>query len=141
MPLLYLEASAVVAALGREAATERVQQFLKQQGDDSLAISGWVITEASSALALEFRREEVHCALFAAAHARISSFAAAVVMPSVTEKDVSQAALFCQRHELGLRAGDALHLAVAAQAGCMLVTLDERMAKVAPELGVSVADI
>jgi predicted nucleic acid-binding protein len=42
------------------------------------------------------------------------------------------------RHELGLRAGDALHLAVVASAGCTLVTLDERMAKAAPELGVPV---
>ncbi len=37
---------------------------------------------------------------------------------------------------LGLRAGDALHLAVAAEHGATLWTLDVRMAEAGPVLGV-----
>ena len=51
------------------------------------------------------------------------------------------AASYAARHDLALRAGDALHLAVASAHGLTLVTLDERMAKAAPELGVPVAEI
>lgn len=48
------------------------------------------------------------------------------------------AARFAARHELALRAGDALHLAVAAARGCTLVTLDERLAKAGREFGTPV---
>jgi predicted nucleic acid-binding protein len=48
------------------------------------------------------------------------------------------AARFTDRHILGLRAGDALHMAVASEQGATLHTLDQRMANAGPELGVSV---
>jgi len=141
MPLLYLDASIVVAAIVREAATKRVQAFLKQQGPGALRISRWAITEYSSALALKMRTGEMDSALFASAHARLPQFLAGVGTLEVDAKAFELAAVFCQRHQLGLRAGDALHLAVAAAHGCTLVTLDARMAKAAPDLGVQVAEI
>ncbi len=51
------------------------------------------------------------------------------------------AALFAGHYDLALRASDALHLAIAAAHGCALVTLDARLAKAAPELGVPVAEV
>jgi predicted nucleic acid-binding protein len=38
---------------------------------------------------------------------------------------------------LGLRAGDALHLAIASQHGATVYTLDQRIAEAGPALGVS----
>jgi predicted nucleic acid-binding protein len=38
---------------------------------------------------------------------------------------------------LGLRAGDALHLAVCAEHGATLCTLDQRLAEAAPSVGVA----
>jgi hypothetical protein len=46
------------------------------------------------------------------------------------------AARFADQHELGLRAGDALHLAVCAEHGATLCTLDRRLAQAGATLGV-----
>ena len=51
------------------------------------------------------------------------------------------AAKFAERHELALRGGDALHLAVCADHGASLATLDKRMRDAALALGVAVEAI
>lgn len=48
------------------------------------------------------------------------------------------AAGFCARPDLGLRAGDGLHLAIAQSAGLSLLTLDRSMAVAALQLGIPV---
>lgn len=44
-------------------------------------------------------------------------------------------------HSLGIRAGDALHLAVAEQAALTLVTFDKTMAKAASQFSIAVEPI
>jgi predicted nucleic acid-binding protein len=46
------------------------------------------------------------------------------------------AAKFVDQHSLGLRAGDALHLAIASEQGARAHTLDRRLAGAGPALGV-----
>ena len=46
------------------------------------------------------------------------------------------AAKFLDQHTLGLRAGDALHLATASEHGATVHTLDRRLAEAGPVLGV-----
>ena len=46
------------------------------------------------------------------------------------------AAKFVDQYLLGLRAGEALHLAVAAEHGATVWTLDQRLAEAGPVLGV-----
>lgn len=46
------------------------------------------------------------------------------------------AAKFVDEHGLGLRAGDALHLALASEHGATVHTLDRRPAEAGPVLGV-----
>jgi predicted nucleic acid-binding protein len=55
----------------------------------------------------------------------------------VTREHFQTAARFADHYELGLRAGDALHVAVAAELGATLRTLDKRLAEAAVALGVS----
>lgn len=136
---LYLDASVVVAAFVQEPATKRVQTFLERSGAETLAISGWVLTEFSSALALKVRVGQIDAVLLAAAHARLRPFVASVTRLPVAENDFTRAGVFCQR--LVVRAGDALHLAIAQSAGCTLVTLDDRMARAASELSLPVAEV
>lgn len=137
----YLDTSAVVPAFVHEPASERVHAWLKQQSSGSFAVSPWVIAEFSSALALKMRTGKLSQAIFASAHAEWRRFTAEVPLIDIVTRDFEQAAIFCQKHELGLRAGDALHLAVAAAGGATLVTLDERLARAATELGVPAAMI
>jgi hypothetical protein len=47
------------------------------------------------------------------------------------------AARFADQYVLGLRAADALHLAIAVDHGATIVTLDQRLAEAATALGVS----
>ncbi|HWL67585.1 MAG TPA: type II toxin-antitoxin system VapC family toxin [Geminicoccus sp.] len=57
------------------------------------------------------------------------------VLP-VTAGAFPVAATFVDQHLLGLRAGDALHLAVASAHGATVHTLDHRLAEAGPAVGV-----
>jgi predicted nucleic acid-binding protein len=56
---------------------------------------------------------------------------------AVTREHFQAAARFADQYGLGLRAGDALHVAVVAELGATLCTLDKRLAEAAVALGVS----
>jgi predicted nucleic acid-binding protein len=138
---LYVDTSAVVPLFVREASTDRLRDFLEREDSDRLAISPWVRTEFASALALRLRLGSLDEGVHAAASLQWERFQEGVQSLEITGRHFEEAAAICRRQELALRAGDALHLAVAAAAGCALVTLDERMAKAAPEVGVPVANV
>ena len=57
------------------------------------------------------------------------------VLP-VTAGQFRAAAKFADQPSLGLRAGDALHLAAASEHGATVHTLDQRLADAGPPLGV-----
>jgi hypothetical protein len=58
-----------------------------------------------------------------------------IVLP-VTGGHFHAAAKFVDQHLLGLRAGDALHMAAASEHGASVHTLDQRLAQAGPALGV-----
>jgi predicted nucleic acid-binding protein len=105
-------------------------------------ISDWVVTEVSSALALKLRTGALQLPHRAAALAAFTGLVATslAVLP-VLATHFRTAAHFVDRHDLGLRAGDALHLAVAADHGATLVTLDARLQAAALALGVPIQDV
>ena len=135
--ILYLDTSVVVAALTSEARTSDIQRWLSQQPIDDLAISEWVVAEFSAALSIKMRERQIDPKRRAdalAAFARLSTGSFEVL--AVLGAHFRTAARFSENYVLGLRAADALHLAVAADHGAKLCTLDKRLEKAATALGV-----
>jgi|SRR6516162_3011602 predicted nucleic acid-binding protein len=135
--MLYLDTSLLVAALTNEAETGRIQSWLGQQTEDDLAISDWVVTEFSSALSIKLRAgriEPAHRAESLAVFTRLTTESFAV-MP-VSRLQFRTAARLANQHTLGLRAGDALHLAIGADHGATLCTLDRRLDDAGSALGI-----
>jgi Predicted nucleic acid-binding protein, contains PIN domain len=136
--MVYVDTSIIVALLTNEDSAPQVLRWLKQQPSGSLHVSGWTVTEFSSALALKIRTKQIdpeqrQTAL--AAFNRLRSRSLHTLPLSASH--YLAAARFCDREELGLRAGDSLHVAVAMQAGLPLATLDVKLAEACEAIGLS----
>ncbi len=132
----YLDTSLLVASLTVESKTTRAQEWLTKQPAGSLMISDWVIAEFSAALSVKLRQGTINPgeraeALRAFAKVAADSFG----VLSVSAIHFRAAAQLADRYSLGLRAGDALHLALSIDAGTTLCTLDRRLASAGHALG------
>lgn len=135
---LYLDTSLLVAALTNEANTERIHKWLAQAPAGKLAISEWVATEFSAALSIKLRSGHLET------HDRANALAAfgrlcdeSLDVWPLSTAQFRLAARFADQAATGLRAGDALHLAICADRRATLCTLDRRLAQAGLELGVA----
>lgn len=137
--LLYLDTSVVVAAITREAHTERAHEILA--GVANLVISDWTVTEVSAALSLKQRlgglpETDRHAALALFQQLAEDS----MVREHIGPADFLRAAQLADRPGVAVRAGDALHLAVVERVGATLASFDTAMSRAAAELGLSVLE-
>ncbi|MGE0668897.1 MAG: type II toxin-antitoxin system VapC family toxin [Sphingomonadales bacterium] len=135
--MFYLDASVVVATLVPEEGTGRVQGWLHAQAAGQISISNWVETEVSSALSMKTRLGHISADDRARILGRFNTLVREVWdLVDVRGSHFRNAGRFCDNHELSLRAGDALHLAIASGHGLTVCTLDRRLAEAGPKLGI-----
>lgn len=137
--MFYLDASAAVAAITQEEHSERLWRWLGDHAGDPILCSGWTAAEVSSALSMKvrtgaFSMEDRLSAWNSWRQFRTDSLADI----DVASDHFEAAARMCDRPDLGLRASDALHIAIAESGHLTLVTLDTRMAEAALQLGIPV---
>jgi uncharacterized protein len=140
--MLYFDTSVIVSALTNEADTDLSQVWLARQEASELTISDWTMTEFASALSIKLRTDALGAEDRAAALSAFTRLCAESFATLAVERDDFRAAArFADQSELNLRAGDALHLAICANHGALLCTLDRRLAAVAPRVGVPVREV
>jgi len=137
--MIYIDTSALVPVFIREAKSEAVIGWLESSGE-RLAISEWSLVEFASAAAIKVRTGQVAPNLAKQSTARVREFArkhCTVAVPG--REEFRRAAELTGDGSLKLRAGDALHLAIAESLGAQgMLCLDEVMSSSAKSLGMNV---
>jgi uncharacterized protein len=88
-------------------------------------------------MAIKLRTGQISLEHRAAALAMFKRLAAeSLTLLGVDRTQFRAAARYADQHALRLRAGDALHLAVASEHGATVCTLDQQLAEAGPALGV-----
>ncbi len=138
--MLYFDTSFLAPLILPEPTSGRVERLVRRLPAGEFAISQWTRVEFSSLLAREVRMGGLAAE---AAHAADAEFEAVVaesfdvLVPDAA--DFSLAKHYLARYETGLRAGDALHLAIAAnrRAG-MIYSLGKAMVRAGKRLGLPI---
>lgn len=134
--MFYLDTSFLVPYFVSEESSEKVERFLLGVKGEELAVSAWTATEFASALGLKVRMKQLGKPAAAAVLNAFREVGEGYFnwLP-VSPADFRIASGYLEKWDLGLRAGDALHLAVAGSNRVKkLLTLDEGMLKAAKAL-------
>ena len=144
--MIYLDTSVVVPLIVPETTSSRARSWfdrLDPQRTKDLAVSVWALTEFTSAMSIKVRNREITRSQGEAARALLEdALLPTMTVVEVTPTDFRLAETMLREFSLGLRAGDALHLATASRcAAQQFVSLDRKLCDVAAALGLSVTRI
>lgn len=133
---IYVDVSVWIALLTNEASSPALQAWLESEAG-VLLTSRWSVVELSSALSIKVRRAELLPEQAVLLAGRFDALVSGQVrLLPVASADYDHAAAMCRNVTSGLRAGDALHLAVASRARAShLITLDKVMSLNAAKMG------
>lgn len=130
--MLYLDTSLIVALLTLEAHSDRADRWLAANRSSALTISEWVVTELAAALAAKLRLGRISAVMRDEALSAFDEMRQSSLLSLATgERHFALAARLAGYPDAKLRAGDALHLAMASYAGATICTLDKGMAEAA----------
>jgi predicted nucleic acid-binding protein len=140
--MIYVDTSALVPVFIREPKSEAVVAWIESSGE-RLAISEWSLVEFASAAAIKVRTGQAEANVVKQATARVHEFAqkhCVVAVPG--REEFRRAAELAGDSALKLRAGDALHLAIAASLGARgILCLDDVMIESARSLEMNVVTV
>jgi uncharacterized protein len=136
--MFYLDASLIITFLTREPAQARVSNWLADRKNGTLFISPWVSTEVSSSLSIKVRSGDLTPEKRAIARNAYAYMGKQnLEIKTILDSHCETAAGFCDHATIGLRSGDALHLAIASDHGLTVATLDQQLAAAGPHFGVA----
>jgi predicted nucleic acid-binding protein len=137
--VVYLDTSALVPLFVPESTSAALLDWYESIRADARVVSAfWCVTELASALGLKRRTGQITGEQAIAAWHRFSRFAEVdLQLMALQPEHFNDAAELILHPHADLRAGDALHLACARQAGAKsIATLDAAMARNAQRLGI-----
>lgn len=137
----YFDTSFLVPLVLPEATSEPIARFFKDLQAKGMAVSHWTRVEFSSLLAREVRMGGFSAEAAREADAQFESMVEesfAVILPNGNDFDLAKK--YLGFYETGLRAGDALHLAVAKNHEAEAIfSLDKTLLRAGKILGVQVS--
>lgn len=135
--MLYLDTCVLIPLFLQESTSDSIHAFFELNTQQSMLISAWTQTEFASAIAFKVRS----CQLDAPAALDvvrtfhdIAAESFTILLPSAN--DYAQSQSYLTQFDTGLRAGDALHLAIANTHRATLATHDQLMLAAAAVLGI-----
>lgn len=135
--MLYFDTSFLTPLILPEKTSERIAAFFRGLASEDLTISHWTRVEFSSLIAREVRMDGLGARDAVQADAQFEAMIGqsfAVLTPNADDFGLAKQLL--GRFEAGLRAGDALHLAIAKNHQAkMIYSLDKAMLKAGTVLG------
>lgn len=136
--MIYLDTSALGALFFRETSAQEVLAALERAGNQTLAVSAWTLTEMASVGAIKERTGQIGSPDRAAGLAAFQRFVTdSLTLVEVDPGDFRTAAALLDLSSTGLRAADALHLAVTRRLRAHFATLDKRQGAAAIQFGIS----
>lgn len=140
--MIYVDTSALVPLFIREPSSDALIDWIESSGE-RLAISEWALVEFASAGAIKIRTGQATANLVKQATMQMVGFVqrhCTVALPA--REDFRRAAELARGHTSSLRAGDALHLAIAESLNTQgILCLDQAMIESATSLGMNVAKL
>lgn len=127
--MIYLDTSVLGALFFREPTAPDILARLETLDKGDLCISAWNLAEVASVGAIKERTGSIDAAGRAAGRAACNRFVSdSLMLAEVESGDFRVAAVLLDTPVVALRAGDALHLAIARRLRASLATLDRRQA-------------
>lgn len=136
--MIYLDTSFLAPFYIQEATSASVETILLNIPTDKLAISDWTTVEFTSLVSRRVRMNELNLEqMEAIIHSFQEDSSQSYTVFTVTTADFILASEFIQQWETGLRAGDALHLAIVRNHSIEnLLSLDRKLIDAARQLNI-----
>ena len=139
--MIYFDTSFLTPLFRPESTSKALGKFFRETGQIGLATSQWTRAEFSSLIARDVRMKIIDAARAETLENRFEAELAqsfTLIAPAIGDFEICKR--YLQRYETGLRAGDALHLAVAKRNNAdAIYSLDDRMIRAGKLLGLPVS--
>ena len=139
--MIYVDTSVLGALFFREPDAAKILRDLASRRESGLVISAWSLTEMASVGGIKERTGVIDAMTRQLALARFQRFVSAqLTLCEVEPSDYRTAAVLIEG-PFALRAGDALHLAIARRLQAQLCSLDRQQRVAAEGLGIGVVTL